>query len=126
MKFRVGKLLTASAFISFAVLAVLQLQRPLRVPALDLNGSKGALAVPLDPKTVGTPSEEYAPLNYTETRSHPVDQLVRNAEASWLNTLQSQSQSLESAATQYTKRYNLPPPPNFDKWYEYATERDVQ
>ncbi|KAI7494516.1 glycosyltransferase family 90 protein [Hortaea werneckii] len=126
MKLRVGKLLTASAFISFAVLAVLQLQRPLRMPALDLNGSKGAAAVPLDPNTVGTPSEEYAPLNYTETRSHPVDQLVRNAEASWLNTLQSQSQSLESAATQYTKRYNLPPPPNFDKWYEYATERDVQ
>ncbi|RMY70343.1 hypothetical protein D0863_05853 [Hortaea werneckii] len=126
MKFRVGKLLTASAFISFAVLAVLQLQRPLRMPDLDLNGSKGAAAVPLDPNTVGTPSEEYAPLNYTETRSHPIDQLVRNAEASWLNTLQSQSQSLETAVTQYTKRYNHPPPPNFDKWYEYATERNVQ
>ncbi|KAI7602025.1 hypothetical protein KC319_g17145, partial [Hortaea werneckii] len=51
MKFRVGKLLTASAFISFAVLAVLQLQRPLRMPALDLDGSKGAAAVPLDPNT---------------------------------------------------------------------------
>ncbi|RMY69059.1 hypothetical protein D0864_11196 [Hortaea werneckii] len=105
---------------------LMMLQRPLRMPALDLDGSKGAAAVPLDPNTVGTPSEEYAPLNYTETRSHPIDQLVRNAEASWLNTLQSQSQSLESAVTQYTKRYNLPPPPNFDKWYEYATERDVQ
>ncbi|KAI6908090.1 glycosyltransferase family 90 protein [Hortaea werneckii] len=105
---------------------LMMLQRPLRMPALDLDGSKGAAAVPLDPNTVGTPSEEYAPLNYTETRSHPIDQLVRNAEASWLNTLQSQSQSLETAVTQYTKRYNLPPPPNFDKWYEYATERDVQ
>ncbi|KAI6830884.1 glycosyltransferase family 90 protein [Hortaea werneckii] len=105
---------------------LMMLQRPLRMPTLDLNGSKGAAAVPLDPNTVGTPSEEYAPLNYTETISHPIDQLVRNAEASWLNTLQSQSQSLESAVTQYTKRYNLPPPPNFDKWYEYATERDVQ
>ncbi|KAI6994009.1 glycosyltransferase family 90 protein [Hortaea werneckii] len=87
----------------------LLMMRPLRMPALDLDGSKGAAAVPLDPNTVGTPN-----------------QLVRNAEASWLNTLQSQSQSLESAVTQYTKRYNLPPPPNFDKWYEYATERDVQ
>ncbi|TGJ83039.1 hypothetical protein E0Z10_g5727 [Xylaria hypoxylon] len=31
------------------------------------------------------------------------------------------STSLESAAKEYRRRYGLPPPPNFDKWYELAT-----
>jgi hypothetical protein len=31
-----------------------------------------------------------------------------------------QSQTLGEAAREYTARYKIPPPPNFDKWYEYA------
>ncbi|GAW23098.1 hypothetical protein ANO14919_126480 [Xylariales sp. No.14919] len=30
------------------------------------------------------------------------------------------STSLESAVKEYRQRYGLPPPPNFDKWYEFA------
>lgn len=34
------------------------------------------------------------------------------------------SKTLGDATTEYRKRYGLPPPPNFDKWYEFATARD--
>lgn len=37
-----------------------------------------------------------------------------------------QSQSLEAAVQEYRQRYKIPPPPNFDKWYEFAKERGVQ
>ncbi|TFB00784.1 Beta-1,2-xylosyltransferase 1 [Trichoderma ghanense] len=30
--------------------------------------------------------------------------------------------SLADAVKEYTKRYAIPPPPNFDKWYEFAQE----
>ncbi|KAL6872069.1 glycosyltransferase family 90 protein [Trichoderma novae-zelandiae] len=32
------------------------------------------------------------------------------------------SQSLADAVKEYTKRYAIPPPPNFDKWYEFAQQ----
>ena len=32
------------------------------------------------------------------------------------------STSLETAVQEYRNRYRMPPPPNFDKWYAYATE----
>ncbi|KAK6948049.1 hypothetical protein Daesc_009813 [Daldinia eschscholtzii] len=33
----------------------------------------------------------------------------------------SKSKSLKEAATEYRERYGIPPPPNFDKWYIFAT-----
>ncbi|KEY69318.1 hypothetical protein S7711_08390 [Stachybotrys chartarum IBT 7711] len=32
------------------------------------------------------------------------------------------SQSLDDAAREYQRRYGIPPPPNFDKWYQFAIE----
>ncbi|KAJ4858248.1 glycosyl transferase family 90 domain-containing protein [Trichoderma breve] len=34
------------------------------------------------------------------------------------------SKSLADAVNEYTKRYTLPPPPNFDKWYQFAKEHN--
>ncbi|KAI1335950.1 glycosyltransferase family 90 protein [Xylariaceae sp. FL0016] len=31
------------------------------------------------------------------------------------------SSTLQAAVEEYRKRYDVPPPPNFDKWYEFAT-----
>ncbi|CAH0020249.1 unnamed protein product [Clonostachys rhizophaga] len=36
------------------------------------------------------------------------------------------SKTLDEAVTQYQNRHFLPPPPNFDKWYEFATNRSSQ
>lgn len=36
------------------------------------------------------------------------------------------SKALDEAVTQYQNRHFLPPPPNFDKWYEFAVNRSSQ
>lgn len=35
-----------------------------------------------------------------------------------------QSKSLNEAAQEYSRRHGIPPPPGFDKWYEYAVSVD--
>lgn len=34
------------------------------------------------------------------------------------------SKTLNEAVEEYKKRYGIPPPPNFDKWYDFATEHE--
>ncbi|KAJ5085763.1 hypothetical protein N7532_010534 [Penicillium argentinense] len=55
--------------------------------------------------------------------AHPVTRLAYDAETNFNQTLDRQSQSLEDAVTEYQRRYGMPPPPNFDKWYEFAKAR---
>ncbi|KAK1087051.1 hypothetical protein LTR48_002966 [Friedmanniomyces endolithicus] len=120
MKLRVGRLLTLVAASSFIALAVLSWQRPFRIPNLSGTG-----LAPLDSAVVEPPIQHYGPLQYTNDRVHPVDQLVRGAEASWMSTLQHQSHTLEAAVTEYKLRYDISPPPNFDKWYQFAKQKGV-
>ncbi|BCS23432.1 capsule-associated protein CAP1 [Aspergillus puulaauensis] len=56
---------------------------------------------------------------------HPIAQLVQNAQNTFNATLSRQSQSLEEAVAQYKQRYGIPPPPHFDRWYEFATARNT-
>jgi hypothetical protein len=37
-----------------------------------------------------------------------------------------QSRTLQEAVAEYRRRYGLPPPPHFDKWWEFAKSKDVQ
>ncbi|KAM0265217.1 hypothetical protein ACHAQJ_000371 [Trichoderma viride] len=37
-----------------------------------------------------------------------------------------QSKSLDEAVKEYRRRYGMPPPPHFDKWYEFAISNKVQ
>ncbi|PKS10190.1 hypothetical protein jhhlp_001940 [Lomentospora prolificans] len=60
-----------------------------------------------------------------ESESHPILQLVQKANDEREATISRQSKSLTEAVAEYRRRYGLPPPPNFDKWYEFAKERDV-
>ena len=56
---------------------------------------------------------------------HPVVKLAYDAQKSFNATRDAQSQSLEEAVAEYRRRYQMPPPPLFDKWYEFATARDT-
>lgn len=40
--------------------------------------------------------------------------------------LQRQSSTLQAAVAEYKRRYKIPPPPHFDKWYEFAKRKNVQ
>ncbi|GLA54529.1 hypothetical protein AnigIFM63604_000672 [Aspergillus niger] len=56
---------------------------------------------------------------------HPIDLLVydgRQHHDQWLARANS-SQTLADAVRKYRAQYNQHPPPNFDKWYEYAVNR---
>ncbi|KAL9100503.1 MAG: hypothetical protein Q9163_004126 [Psora crenata] len=61
----------------------------------------------------------------TET-SHPISQLIAKAEKEHGEVLARQSDTLGKAVQEYRRRYQLPPPPNFDIWYEFAKARNVQ
>ncbi|KAI2787048.1 hypothetical protein POX_f07403 [Penicillium oxalicum] len=56
---------------------------------------------------------------------HPVIRLAKNAQKSFNTTRDAQSQSLDEAVAEYRRRYQMPPPPYFDKWYEFVTERQT-
>ena len=58
--------------------------------------------------------------------SHPIHQLITKAEKEHERIIARQSDTLGKAVREYTRRYQLPPPPNFDKWYEFAKARDVR
>lgn len=76
---------------------------------------------PVDP-----PIEALGPVKITDTTTHPVDQLIKHADAEFGKLLASQSKSLKEATAEYRKRYGIPPPPKFDAWYEFAVRRGVK
>ena len=61
----------------------------------------------------------------TET-SHPIYQLITKAEKEHHDVVDRQSDSLAEAVEEYKRRYQIPPPPNFDKWYEFAKAKGVK
>ncbi|KAL4967906.1 putative capsular associated protein [Aspergillus stella-maris] len=57
--------------------------------------------------------------------THPIDLLIHEAAKNhdeWMKGARS-SNNLAEAVQQYQARYNQHPPPNFDKWYDYAASR---
>ena len=75
---------------------------------------------------IEAPAAKHAPLEYTNTREHPVDLLVKENEMKFNELLERQSRTLEQAITEYRRRYGIPPPPNFDQWYKFAKAKNVQ
>lgn len=59
------------------------------------------------------------------TSSHPIPMLVQRAAARYLAMRTRQSQSLPKAIAEYRRRYHMNPPPNFDRWYEFAKTNNV-
>ncbi|KAI0866744.1 hypothetical protein F4860DRAFT_454891 [Xylaria cubensis] len=57
---------------------------------------------------------------------HPIQLLVAEAEKELAATKARQSKNLEQAIEEYRRRYGIPPPPNFNKWFEFAQAKGVQ
>jgi hypothetical protein len=66
------------------------------------------------------------PLSPSTAKSHPVYQLMSSAQKQFDSVTSRQSKTLEEAVAEYKRRYNVAPPPNFDKWYEFAKNKGVQ
>jgi hypothetical protein len=70
--------------------------------------------------------EENEPLTPVSSLSHPVFNLIKEAEGDFQTVKSRQSRSLSDAVAEYRRRYKIPPPPNFDKWYAFASARGVE
>ena len=81
---------------------------------------------PLRRPPIDTPPPQLAQeISPSTSSSHPIHQLITKAEEEHLAIVTKQSTTLQQAVQEYRRRYQLPPPPNFDKWYEFAKARDV-
>ncbi|MCJ1384655.1 capsule-associated protein CAP1 [Xylographa soralifera] len=106
------RLLTLLTLSLFAVSTVLLLRKFKRLdPLLPPNQKSSGWTDSLPPAT---------------SKSHPIHQLINNAEQSLSGTVSRQSKTLIEAVAEYKRRYKIPPPPNFDKWYSFAREKEVQ
>lgn len=72
----------------------------------------------------GTPDDAQPPPSETLT-AHPIAELVRKAAADHEALLSRQSKTLEAAVREYRRRYAMPPPPHFDKWFAFAQSRNI-
>ncbi|KAK4976516.1 hypothetical protein LTR66_010855 [Elasticomyces elasticus] len=118
---RLTRLLSILAIVAFAVFTILYLRAP---PVPSRLPWHAASSPPTEPYTE-PPTASLEPLRYSDSKAHPVDQLVREAEANFLATLEHQSETLEDAIAEYRRRYRIPPPPNFDKWFRFARQKGI-
>lgn len=58
--------------------------------------------------------------------SHPILGLIADAARDFEGVRARQSKTLREAVAEYKRRYGIPPPPHFDKWYEFAKANKVQ
>lgn len=134
---RQRQILTLGAIVLFCFLfyTVLNLDAPRRPAIPNLTTSKPSSATDAKPVQDAAPPPPPADIDHDAPRtkfkpapggSHPVYQLVKDAELQLEEVKARQSKTLEEAVKEYRRRYGIPPPPNFDKWYEYATSKGVQ
>ena len=59
------------------------------------------------------------------TQLHPISDLVAEAKMNHKAVMETQSHSIEAAASRYRERRGRHPPPGFDKWFRAAAAGDV-
>ncbi|KAI6277390.1 hypothetical protein MCOR27_006021 [Pyricularia oryzae] len=57
----------------------------------------------------------------SSNNEHPIDKLIRDADANFRSVLSKESRTLEDAAARYRERRGRHPPPGFDQWWQLAT-----
>ncbi|KAK0647630.1 Beta-1 [Lasiodiplodia hormozganensis] len=112
--------LTVLSVVSFVLLSIGYLRQS--VSKFDpLYG-----AAPHDQNTeFAPPGDALRPLALPSPDVHPIEHLVKGAEKNWEQVLSRQSQNLGDAVAEYRRRYGVPPPPNFDRWFDFAKRKGV-
>ncbi|KAI5867977.1 glycosyltransferase family 90 protein [Durotheca rogersii] len=118
-------------FVVICVVSVLRLApagtnlSELRTPSFPNHGSKPAPPAPLPPEPPSPPSRDPQP-RPAPAGEHPIHYLVAQAESGHNAALARQSRTLADAVAEYRRRYGVAPPPNFDRWFEFARAKGVQ
>lgn len=107
--------------IALAGLTVFLLRDAIRTVPLKHN------AAPIEkPSIPNFPIDDKPGIELKVEGSHPISRLILDSSKQFQQKVSSQSKSLQEAITEYRRRYGMPPPPNFDKWYKFARDRGVQ
>lgn len=88
-------------------------------PRIYSHPGSSPLHEPTDDSTV-------EPTRHSDLAGHPMTRLMDDAKRDFDGLRARQSQTLPEAVKEYRRRYGLHPPPNFDRWYEFAKSRNVQ
>lgn len=122
---RSRRLLTLLLLVSLALLAIFNFRDGLIARVVpDRPTAPAGPAAPWSPTL--RDQDLSLPVRYNDTHVHPIEYLAKNAENDFSALLQRQSRTLEQAVAEYKRRYNIPPPPHFDKWFQFAKDRNVQ
>jgi len=112
--------------LAFLITTLFFLRDRLPFPKPDKVQSRPQSKVEPTKLRLQAPDAQYQPLQYTNTKEHPVDLLVKESEARFEELLGRQSKTLGEAVAEYKRRYGIPPPPHFDKWFAFAQSKNVQ
>ncbi|KAG0159309.1 hypothetical protein PDIDSM_6831 [Penicillium digitatum] len=78
------------------------------------------------PEPIQHPQLHAGQKTYLPEKEHPITRLIGNAQQQFNHAQSRQSKTLAEAVIEYQRRYNMHPPPFFDKWFEFAKSRNVQ
>ena len=113
--------------LTFAGFSIYYLRTPPLPPTS--RGISPPNSIPQSPKPPSAQSpvtDKEKPEPYHIGTAHPIWQLIKDNERKYEEMIEHQSKSLEEAVAEYRRRYGIPPPPNFDKWYDFAKAKGVQ
>lgn len=122
------RLLVLLAIVVFACISI-TLLREVKLASdepLDLSSSPPPPPAPpsAPPPTVERPPAHKGPA--FPQKPHPIARLIENADQQFNDVRSRQSKTLADAVREYRRRYNMHPPPHFDKWFEFARAKGVQ
>ncbi|KAJ8064399.1 hypothetical protein OCU04_006741 [Sclerotinia nivalis] len=114
---------------TLATFSIFYLRAPFPYPSSSFPSSnqkpkQPSIPNPRIPTTIDVKKPQTA--SYHIGPSHPIYQLIKDNEQAFEDVKAKQSKTLEEAVAEYRKRYGIPPPPNFDKWYSFAKSKGVQ
>lgn len=122
---RPQRFLTLLAIAIFVCLSLYLLRSPntsnTGIPLSDLHPPPHP---PPPPEPVDLPETHQS--SFPPEKPHPVSRLVHNAEQEFDHLLSRQSKTLAEAVAEYRRRYQMHPPPHFDKWFAFARSKGVQ
>ncbi|KAG6009489.1 hypothetical protein E4U21_002125 [Claviceps maximensis] len=136
--------LTALVFLTICLYSVLRISRHDSGGATQQSEQARAVQVPLRQTTTTSTTETQShpqwadesptigiqagpkPKDAADPEYHPIRHLLRSARQDLDDKQRRQSKHLNAAVKEYRRRYGMPPPPNFDKWFQFAKDHDVQ
>ncbi|KAL3427079.1 capsule-associated protein [Phlyctema vagabunda] len=123
-RMRSRQLLLVIGVLIFAAFSLYTLRQPAISIARGTTTTDTITKLPSGPEAPA--SEAEGTPAYHVGSSHPIWQLIKDAEKDFEKKKAAQSKTLDEAVAEYRRRYGIPPPPNFDKWYKFAVAKGIQ